>query len=42
MKAFIGSIVLLVGITAISAIILENIDMSAKDVFTSHLGSVRH
>lgn len=42
MKAFMASIVLLVGITVISAIILENIDMSAKGVYTSQLGSVRH
>ena len=42
MKAFLGSIVLLVGITVIASIALQYVDMSAKDVFTSQLGSVRN
>ncbi|MGI9386573.1 MAG: hypothetical protein ACR2OX_04020 [Methyloligellaceae bacterium] len=42
MNAFIGSLVLLVGITVASAFVFQSIDMSAKGVFTSQLGSVRH
>ena len=42
MKAFIGSIVLLVGITVVASIALQTVDMSAKSVFTSQLGSVRN
>ena len=41
MKAFLASLVLTIAITALSAFILGNVDMSAKQVFTSPAGNVR-
>ena len=41
MKAFIASLVLIVAITAIAALILGGLDMSAEQMFSSQNGSVR-
>ncbi|MGI9384615.1 MAG: hypothetical protein ACR2PO_15800 [Methyloligellaceae bacterium] len=41
MKAFMASLVLIVAITAVAAIILGGLDMSAEQIFSSQNGSVR-
>ena len=42
MKEFLGSLAALVIITAVAAFALQTIDMSAKQVYTTQTGSVRH
>ncbi len=41
MKAFVASLVLIVAITAIAAVVLGGLDMSAEQIFSSQTGSVR-
>ena len=41
MRAFAISLALRVAITAIAAVVLGNIDMSAERIFSSQSGSVR-
>lgn len=41
MKAFLLSLVLLVGITVIAKIVLDNVDMSSAKVNTTQSGNVR-
>ena len=41
MKAFLLAMVLLVGATAIAAVVLDNVDMSAKQMYSSDRGNVR-
>lgn len=41
MKAFIASLVLIAAITAVAALILGGLDMSAEQMFSSQNGSVR-
>lgn len=41
MRAFVISMVVMVAVTAIAALVLDNIDMSAQQIFSSETGSVR-
>ena len=41
MKAFLMSVVALVVITAVSALVLGSLDMSAKQIYSSTSGNVR-
>ena len=41
MRAFVISMVVMVAVTAIAALVLDNIDMSAEQIFSSETGSVR-
>ncbi|MEO0619317.1 MAG: hypothetical protein AAFZ01_08540 [Pseudomonadota bacterium] len=41
MKAFIGALILLVGITVVAKLILDTVDMSAATINTTSQGNVR-